>query len=315
MQKINRVYLYLLFMELLIAFDKDAAASNMAAHLASSMERDDAAVLRQHMKDDKGNDEINNTHKKIDNEKQHDNDKISGFWRSEHYDMMTISTPAISADWIENSEIVKAGGYDGFVFLSKHSAESKILSLTCHSTGNFEKAKFGGNDSEVAIPHPHFQKACLKNLYAKKDTQFTEFDITIEATHHGPSALCKPTIFVEIGTTTKQWNDNTLCSMVANIVHETLISNIPQNNPVAICFGGTHYPVKFTDEILQGKYALGTVIPKRAISNIDEKFFEHIIKRNHMATDALLEWGGIQGSDKKRLEEMLSTTNLRVSHI
>ena len=280
-------------MELLIAFDGDDAASRMASRMAVNMERDHTATTTA--KDDM-------------------NGKISGFWRSKHYDMITISTPAISADWLEDTEIVKAGGYDGFVFLSKHAAESGILALTCHSTGNFTRADFGGNDREVAIPHPHFQKAYLKNIYEKRE-QFSEFDITIEATHHGPSALDKPTIFVEIGTTPKQWCDDTLCSSISDIVQDTLISDIPQSNPVAICFGSTHYPSKFTKELLHGKHALGTVIPKRAIPQIDDELFAHIMQRNDMATVALLEWGGIQSADKKNLCDMLSTTNLNVIHI
>lgn len=303
-------------MELLVAFDDDAAASNMASHLAASMKRDDVP-LRLHTKERDADGESDyERHDGCSRNPTCDNGRISGFWRSKHYDMMTISTPSISADWLKGSGIVRAGDYDGFVFLSKHAAESGTLALTCHSTGNFAKAEFGGNDSEVAIPHPHLQKAYLKNLYKKRDDpQFVEFDITIETTHHGPSALDKPEIFVEVGTTPRQWNDEKLCSKVADVVHETLASDVPQNNPVAVCFGGTHYSSKFTNEILHGPHALGTVVPKKAISHIDDKLFDHIMRRNHMATDALLEWGGISSSGKKKLEDMLSTTKLRVIHI
>ena len=66
--------------------------------------------------------------------------------------------------------------------------------MTCHSTGNFSEAKFGGNDREVAIPHPDLQKYYLQTLQ-KHQSDFSEFQITIEATHHGPTALTKPTIF------------------------------------------------------------------------------------------------------------------------
>ena len=275
-------------MELLVAFDDDPAGSRMAGHLAGGMEEDGTAAL-------------------------HDG-RISGVWRSEHYDMITISTPAISADWLENAEVVSAGGYDGYVFLSRHSAESGELALTCHSTGNFGRAQFGGNDSEVAVPHPYLQKEYMINLQRRKESEglFAEFDITIEATHHGPSALCKPAIFVEIGTTPAQWNDDGLCSAVADVVHQTLTSGIPSGAPVAVCFGGTHYPRRFTDEILSGARALGTVVPKRAIPHVDDKLLRHIIERNGGATEALLEWGGIPGSEKRRLEGMLSESGLDV---
>ena len=80
-----------------------------------------------------------------------------GDFSRKNYDLVIIPTPAISADWLEEKY-----DYDGFVFLSKHAAESGVLALTCHSTGNFSEAKFGGNDRQVAIPHPIFKKNIFK---------------------------------------------------------------------------------------------------------------------------------------------------------
>jgi D-aminoacyl-tRNA deacylase len=218
--------------------------------------------------------------------------------------LLIISSPAISADWLEEKY-----DYDGFIFLSKHAAESGVLALTCHCTGNFSTAKFGGNDRQVAVPHPHIQKTYLQNL-KKNQSNFLEFQITIEATHHGPTALTKPSIFIEIGTTETQWNDVSLCNSVATLVHQTMMQPII-NNPVAICFGGTHYPSKFTNELLEGKYALGTVIPKHALDDLDEKLFSHIIAQNNMAKTALLDWSGL-GSNKQKVLDFLKSTKLEV---
>ncbi|MFQ5497464.1 MAG: D-aminoacyl-tRNA deacylase [Nitrosopumilus sp.] len=230
--------------------------------------------------------------------------KDGEIFRGKYYDLIIIPSPAISADWLEEKY-----DYDGFVFLSKHAAESGVLALTCHSTGNFSEAKFGGHDREVAVPHPDLQKTYLQTL-KENQTKFSEFDITIEATHHGPTGLTKPSIFIEIGTTEKQWNDESLCNDVARFVHQVL-SNPIKKHPVAICIGGTHYPAKFTDELLNGKYALGTVIPKHALGYIDEKLFSHIISQNKMATVVLLDWKGL-GSDKQKVLHLLETTVLEV---
>jgi D-aminoacyl-tRNA deacylase len=139
---------------------------------------------------------------------------------------------------------------------------------------------------------------------------FSDFQITIEATHHGPTALNKPTIFIEIGTTEKQWTDVSLCESVAKLVDQVLSEKIPEN-PYAICFGGTHYPEKFTNELLKGKFALGTVMPKHALDNLDETLFSHIIERNQNVSAALLDWGGL-GPNKKKVLELLDSTNLEV---
>ncbi len=230
--------------------------------------------------------------------------KDGEIFRGERYDLLVIPTPAISADWLEEKY-----AYDGFVFLSKHAAESGVLALTCHSTGNFSEAKFGGNDRQVAIPHPNLQKTYLKTLWENK-SDFPEFQITIEATHHGPTALKKPSIFIEIGTTEKQWTNQSLCNSIAKLVHEVMIDNIP-SYPVAICFGGSHYPEKFTTELLEGKFALGTVIPKHSLENLDESLFEHILQQNKMATAALLDWKGL-GSSKQKVLELLANTDLEI---
>jgi D-aminoacyl-tRNA deacylase len=225
-------------------------------------------------------------------------------FRGKYYDLIIIPTPAISADWLEEKY-----DYDGFVFLSKHAAESGVLALTCHSTGNFSEAKFGGNDRQVAIPHPNLQKQYLQIL-KKHQSDFLEFQITIEATHHGPTALTKPSIFIEIGTTEKQWTDNSLCISVAKLIHQVFVNTISEN-PVAICFGGTHYPTKFTHELLEGKYALGTVMPKHALNELDEELFSHILSQNKMAKFALLDWRGL-GTNKQKILDLLKSTSLEI---
>jgi D-aminoacyl-tRNA deacylase len=225
-------------------------------------------------------------------------------FHGKYYDLIIISTPAISADWLEEKY-----DYDGFVFLSKHAAESGVLALTCHSTGNFSEAKFGGNNKQVAIPHPNLQKQYLQTL-KKHQSEFSEFQITIEATHHGPTALTKPTIFIEIGTTQKQWTNTSLCISVAKLIHHVFVNTISEN-PMAICFGGTHYSSKFTNELLEGKYALGTVIPKHALGDLDEELFSHIIAQNKTAKFALLDWRGL-GTNKQKILELLEPTPLEI---
>lgn len=255
-------------MELLVAYRDDPAGHNIAKFLSQEM--------------------------KLDGE----------IYRGKYYDLLIISTPAISADWLEEKY-----NYDGFIFLSKHAAESGVLALTCHSTGNFSEAKFGGNDRQVAIPHPYIQKEYLQTLWKNK-SQFPDFQITIEATHHGPTALTKPTIFIEIGTTEKQWTDVSLCNSVAVLIHGVLTKNI-SSSPVAICFGGTHYPEKFTKELLEGKFSLGTVVPKHALDNLDEDLFLHILRQNKIAKTCLLDWGGL-GSNKQKLINFLNNTDLEM---
>ena len=234
-------------------------------------------------------------------------EKNGDVYHSKNFDLIEIDSPAISADWLDEKY-----DYDGFVFLSKHAAESGTLALTCHSTGNFNEAKFGGNQKELAIPYPNLQKKYLQTLWDNNES-FSDFEITIEATHHGPTHLKKPSIFVEVGTTEQQWNDESLCSSVAQLVFQTLEKPI-DSYPFAICFGGTHYSEKFTKELLFGKYALGTVMPKHALEFLNPVIFEHLITQNNGAEAALLDWKSL-GKYKQTLIDLLSTTKLEVIKI
>lgn len=230
--------------------------------------------------------------------------KDGEIFHGKKFDLVIIPTPSISADWLEEKY-----AYDGYVFLSKHAAESNVLALTTHSTGNFADANFGGNKRQVAIPHPYIQKSYIQNLWNKKNT-FSDFQITIEATHHGPTSLNKPVLFIEIGTTEKQWTNTKLCDSVAQIVVDVM-STEQKTSPVALCFGGTHYPEKFTEELIHGQFALGTVVPKHALEFLDEELFSHILKRNSLAKAALLDWGGL-GQYKQKVLQLIETTDLEV---
>ncbi|MGB9125070.1 MAG: D-aminoacyl-tRNA deacylase [Nitrosotalea sp.] len=233
--------------------------------------------------------------------------KEDEIYRGIDFDLVIIPTPAISADWLEEKH-----HYDGYVFLSKHASESGTLALTCHSTGNFGDAMFGGFPRQVAIPHPHLQKSYMKRLWEERDS-FSKFDITIEATHHGPTALNKPTLFIEIGTTEKEWTDKKLCESVAKIVLQEM-SKPQKKYDVAICFGGTHYPNKFNKELLEGSLALGTVIPKHGLDELDQILFDHIIARNNEAKFALVDWSGL-GKNKQKIVNMIDSTDLEMIKI
>ncbi len=231
-------------------------------------------------------------------------EKKGDVFRGKNFDLLVIPSPAISADWLEEKY-----HYDGFVFLSKHAAQSGELALTCHSTGNFSDAQFGGNKRQIAIPHPDLQKAYMQKLWQNRK-DFAEFQITIEATHHGPTALSKPAIFIEIGTTEKQWTDESLCNSIAKLVLGVM-SEPAKSSPVALCFGGTHYPEKFTEELIHGSHSLGTVIPKHALEFLDRDLFSHILQQNKQAKTALLDWAGL-GPHKQKVLDLLSATSLEV---
>ncbi len=124
-------------MELLVAYQKDPAGYNIAKFISKELEKNDHV------------------------------------YKGKDFDLAIISSPAISADWLEEKF-----DYDGYIFLSKHAAESGVLALTCHNTGNVSDANFGGYNRQVSVPHPHIQKSYIQNLWNARG-KFPGFQITI----------------------------------------------------------------------------------------------------------------------------------------
>jgi D-aminoacyl-tRNA deacylase len=187
-----------------------------------------------------------------------------------------------------------------YIFLSKHVAESGIPSLTAHTTGNFsDKAEVGGRPREMGRTDPNLLKNYMLSL-SKRREKVKDYEITMEATHHGPTSLLKPVLFVEIGSSEKNWGDEAAASVIADALMESLEERRIWEK-VAIGFGGTHYPAKFNDLLLEGDTALSFAVPKHALENVDERMMgEMLQKTSSPVRYAALDWKGL-GPQKERI--------------
>ena len=95
---------------------------------------------------------------------------------------------------------------DEVIFLSRHYAASGRPSLTLHVLGvpgetpHGERAEHGGIKGEVMLPCTRFASWYRLMCDAAHHHQLaSEFELTIETTHHGPR-LDVPTMFIEIGS-------------------------------------------------------------------------------------------------------------------
>jgi len=187
-----------------------------------------------------------------------------------------------------------------YIFLSRHSAESGIASLTAHTTGNFSaEAKFGGAGKELGRADPFLLKNYLIALW-KHRGEVKEYEITMEATHHGPTSLQKPVLFVELGSSEKYWGDKKAAHVVCRALMESLREKTIWSK-VAIGFGGTHYPEKFTKLLIEEDMAFAFVAPKYALGNVDERMIGQMIQRSTAPVRyAALDWKGL-GPHKEKI--------------
>ena len=196
-----------------------------------------------------------------------------------------------------------------YIFLSRHSAESGIASLTAHTTGNFSaEAKLGGSGRELGLADPSLLKNYLVSLW-KRRHEVKEYEITMEATHHGPTALRKPVLFVEIGSSEKYWGDKKAAAVVGQALMESLREKSIWGK-TAIGFGGTHYPEKFTKLLIEGDMAFAFVAPRYALEHVDEKMVGQMIGRSTAPVRyAVLDWKGL-GPHKEKVVSLVKQFGL-----
>jgi D-aminoacyl-tRNA deacylase len=204
---------------------------------------------------------------------------------------------------------------DVFIFLSKHKSDSCIPTLTCHCTGNFAANNtHGGKPREIAISYPSLQKGYLKAISAARQ-KVPQYDIIIEATHHGPTSLNKPVLFVELGSSEKQWADNNAAAVICDTLLKILHNGIEYCDKVGIALGGTHYPIKFNKLLLESKFGLAAVASKHNLEAVDEEILNQMVEKSvEKVTHVILDSKGL-GSQKDRIMKIAEKTHLELYQI
>ena len=190
---------------------------------------------------------------------------------------------------------------DFFIVASTHRSETKKPALTVHPTGNFGTANLGGGLGELS----HTWPAALKigSQYFAKNTP-EGFEATMEATHHGPTDWKKPLIFIEIGSTEKEWVRKDLGIIVAKAIEEMLKAEgrgLKAKYENYAAFGGIHYCASFNKiQIENEKAAVGHVVPKYASEAITEDIVKQALEKS-FAKKAIIDWKGLKSEARDKV--------------
>lgn len=150
------------------------------------------------------------------------------------------------------------------IFASKHRSENGRKILTVHPTGNTGEPMLGGRPRELAIPAPCAMRSLLHALHRRSND--TDFGATLEATHHGPTMLHTPSLYIEIGSGEEEWIDD----YAGKIVAEAILALQCAVVPVAVGFGGGHYAPRQTKLTLEAEVAFGHIFPNYQLERLDE---------------------------------------------
>ena len=163
--------------------------------------------------------------------------------------------------------------------LSRHVSSSNIPALTLHAIGipgelpYGDPGKSGGMKGKLIPPSTRF--SALYRIMASKARKLglhNNYDITMEATHHGP-ILNSPTIYIEIGSTEHEWSDPIAAEIWAESISDCLgltgkdeLGKWEGRGKVMIGLGGGHYVPRHKDIVSNSDVWLGHLIASYAMS-------------------------------------------------
>ncbi|WP_087036747.1 D-aminoacyl-tRNA deacylase [Thermococcus litoralis] len=182
------------------------------------------------------------------------------------------------------------------IFASRHSSQQKLPALTTHVTGNWGKAMYGGKDESLAIAEPRAMKLALLKLHELNTLGWT---VCYEATHHGPSELEVPSLFIEIGSSEEEWKNEEAGEIVAETITYVLENYQKSKFKTAIGIGGGHYAPKQTKKALTSDIAFSHIAAKYA-HPLSREMLVKAIERTSGNVDAIyVDWKGSKGETRQ----------------
>jgi len=182
-----------------------------------------------------------------------------------------------------------------FIFATKHASEKGVPALSVHFPGNFSKAEMGGKSKTLCKTN-----ASLEKEFYLKLKELHKGEVTLEVTHHGPYSE-KPMIFIEIGSTEKEWVNEKYGKIVAETIAE-VTKNVKQYKTL-VGIGGGHYPRTFNKILERTEYAIGHICPKYHLENLNENLLKQMLNSEKIEF-VVVDWKGV-GLYKEKVKSLL----------
>jgi len=222
--------------------------------------------------------------------------------------IVVINSETIYSDYLENH--IKA---EAVIFASRHKSEKAIPSLLAHVPGNWTKeALYGGKPKAVCIaPASLLREALLGLIEAQKEKNLDDWYVGLEVTHHGPYFEKLPVIFVELGSSEKEWGIDVAGEAVAHAIYRAAFSK-KKYQKIAAGYGGPHY-THFAKDILETDIAIGHIIPKYVFDQITEREISMAIDRTlEKVNTVLIDWKGLKSAHRKLVLKVAQERDLEV---
>ena len=252
-------------------------------------------------------------------------DAATGAW------LVTIDEPLVHATGLDDT--CKEVGIEPacYIFASRHKSATGRPSLLAHVTGNWGPDNdLGGDPEQICMASGTLLKLAFIGLRERKAAagqgiDLDEFMVGIEVTHHGPTCLRHPLVFIELGSDKTTWTNEAGAKIVAGTILDLVDSLFRAENDfdalaresgidgVGIGFGGLHYPSTFERVMLAAPVAFSHLVPKHAIGLLTRETIERAMQRTvEPVSWFALDWKGMNKEHKDHLLPLLDTFDVPV---
>ncbi len=209
---------------------------------------------------------------------------------------------------------------DLIIFASRHRSKAQRPAFLAHLTGNWSsKAEFGGNPRELSLASALLFKAGFLSLLknSKICTVLANFSTDIEVTHHGPTTLEKPLIFMELGSTKEEWSidgaGEVVANSIINAIYKCLDFKKKKDQYIGLGFGGTHYAPNFQRLVINSNVAMSFICPKYYIQELNRDLIAQMIENTLESVNYfIIDWKGTNSEDKKHLVPLLEEFDIPI---
>lgn len=209
--------------------------------------------------------------------------------------ILELSKETINAEDIDQDPKLKNA--DFIIFASKHASTQHRHTLSLHAPGNWRGADYGGTPGKLC---PTSAQA-LKFLFQRiKENNNTDYELTLEATHHGP-LINKPCCFIEVGSSKTEWADKKAAAVIAKTIADFQNFRPSRETKSTIAIGSGHYAPNFTKiQSADNNIAIGHILPDYHLP-ATEAMIKEALAKTHEHTDLiLLDWKGCGKSEERQ---------------
>lgn len=232
--------------------------------------------------------------------------EYGSFENEKIYSYNNIKLYSIESESIYAENIDQKIDADVFIFATKHKATGQRKTLCCHMPGNWGKAEMGGKDKTLCFA---FASLIREIFIEMNKLNNLEYSCTLECDHHGP--VCnKPVMFIEIGSSSTEWQDKNAADTIAKTIFNVITQSIKEYK-TTIGIGGPHYCDNFNKVLLRTEFSISHICPSYHLGNLDKDLVLQAINKSKEKIEfVILDWKGL-GQEKQKIVSILNELNLR----